>query len=96
MRVLVSEVILYTLNRGFTARAVAPVWGLGFTLNPPRIQSLGFEVEGLEFGDRPSFFFFFITLGLEMSDTKVYEPYGPSIQQRQRRTHLDLFTGFRV
>ena len=25
-------------------------------------------------GDRAAFFFFFITLGLELSDTKVYEP----------------------
>jgi hypothetical protein len=54
------------------------VEGLGF-----RVEGLGFRVQGL--GSRvqgaasrparvPNFFFFFITLGLELSDTHVYEP----------------------
>ena len=40
-----------------------------------------FETEGKEWdqqaidtGATPSFFFFFTTLGLELRDTKVYEP----------------------
>ena len=31
-------------------------------------------IRGLQLKDDSTFFFFFITLGLELSDTKVYEP----------------------
>ena len=36
----------------------------------PVLEPLG----GPDLDSAPTFFFFFITLGLELSDTKVYEP----------------------
>jgi hypothetical protein len=45
------------------------IWGFGF-----RIRGLGCRDLVLKSSVLPHFFFFFITLGPEMSDTKVYEP----------------------
>ena len=53
------------------------VLGSGFGLKPKRGFGLSFadrEVLALEMKEKVRFFFFFITLGLELSDTKVYEP----------------------
>ena len=45
--------------------------GVGFS----RVQRFGFRGVAKEGFPQPAnFFFFFITLGLELSDTKVYEP----------------------
>jgi len=37
-------------------------------------QAILHQVNGVLLSERVGDFFFFITLGLEMSDTKVYEP----------------------
>ena len=79
---LATDTTVYLRRRGkalevnkriFTIRASDSAWHFGLPLFPRVTSELRGQFSGASFTSG-FFFFFFITLGLELSDTKVYEP----------------------